>query len=100
MNESPRSGSSVTLGPKTVSPEECVSILAQAHAGRKLLEQSGIASSEHYIVSLQRGFKELNDLFHVATPFLFSIPIQTGLSHIIFIAPAFLIRQVGELHGF
>jgi hypothetical protein len=43
--------------------------VSQTRAGWKLLEQSGIASSEHNIVSLHRALELLDDLFHLMTPF-------------------------------
>jgi len=47
----------------------------QPCAWRKLLEESGIATPEHNIVSLQCSFELLNDLFYVVPPLLFSEPL-------------------------
>src|SRR5512140_445166 len=99
MNESPGSRSTVLLCPQTVSAFECVCILSQARAGRKFCEQPGIPSSEHHIVSLRCGLESLNDLLHVVTPFRFPVPIQSSLSHIMFIVSTFPVRQVCEFHG-
>ncbi len=72
MDKSLMSRSAVTLCPQAVSALDCVCIVSQTRAGRKLLEQSGIASPEHNIVNLHCGLKLLNDLLHLVTPFLFS----------------------------
>ncbi len=51
------------------------------------------------IVNVHCDLELLNDLCHVVLPFLFSPPLQACLSHLVFIAPAFLIRQVCQFHG-
>src|SRR5579871_3497448 len=62
--------------PPAESPSKCVGVITQAGALGQLLEESGIASAEHYVVGDQSRLQPFRDVRNVLTPALFAVALQ------------------------
>src|SRR5258706_731804 len=90
---------SIARLPQAEATPEGVVVVAEPGARRKLLEQLGVAATEHDVVGFERGFELLDDVRHVATPLLLAQALQPAEPDIILVGAPFLVRQVRQFHG-
>src|SRR5215510_9455496 len=84
------------LSPEANAASECVAVLAQSRAWRRLSNQLRVSAAEHDLVSDERRAQPLRDIGDVASPSLLPEPLEPRLADVLFVGPSFLIRQVRE----